>query len=90
MPLYAGGRIMAQIVYFGFSIGEVSCPTKYFAEASSIHLRRRITYGLGVVRTSIAYRLDKMGWSHHRIFARDGARLEISPPADTRAVRLAQ
>ena len=82
-------QMLAQIVYFGFSIGEISCPTKYFAEASSINLRRSITYGLGVVRTSVAYRLEKMGWSHHRIFARDGARLDVSPPADTRAVRVA-
>ncbi len=84
-------QMLAQIAYFGFSIGEVSCPTKYFAEASSINLRRSITYGLGVVRTSIAYRLEKMGLAHSRIFAADGRRLEISPDSSaTRAVRLAR
>jgi hypothetical protein len=61
--------MLAQIAYFGFAIGEVSCPTKYFPEASSINLRRSITYGLGVVRTSINYRLQKMGLRRSRIFA---------------------
>jgi len=82
-------QMLAQIVYFGFSIGEVSCPAKYFAEASSINLRRSIVYGLGVVRTSVAYRLQKMGLARSRIFAADGARLEVSPLAtgDTRLAR---
>ena len=84
-------QMLAQITYFGFTIGEVSCPTKYFPEASSINLRRSVVYGLGVVRTSIAYRLQKMGVAHSRIFAPDGARLELSPASSsTRAIRLAQ
>jgi glycosyltransferase involved in cell wall biosynthesis len=84
-------QMLAQIAYFGFKIGEVSCPTKYFAEASSINLRRSITYGLGVLRTSISFRLQKMGLIHNRIFAADGARLEVSPSSSaSRAVRLAQ
>jgi glycosyltransferase involved in cell wall biosynthesis len=83
-------QMLAQIAYFGFTIGEVSCPTKYFAEASSINLRRSIVYGLGVVRTSLSYRLQKMGLVHSRLFAADGARLEISPSASSsRAIRLA-
>src|ERR1700722_2863097 len=45
-------EMVAQCVYAGFKIGEVSCPTKYFPEASSINFRRSITYGLGVVRTT--------------------------------------
>jgi glycosyltransferase involved in cell wall biosynthesis len=84
-------QMLAQIAWFGFRIGEVSCPTKYFAEASSINLRRSITYGLGVVRTSIAYRLEKMGLAHSRIFAQDGRRLELHPGAgEARAVRFAR
>jgi glycosyltransferase involved in cell wall biosynthesis len=83
-------QMLAQIAYFGFAIGEISCPTKYFPEASSINLRRSITYGLGVVRTSINYRLQKMGLRHSRIFAKDGARLEVSPTtSSSRAIRLA-
>ncbi|MDR1096564.1 MAG: glycosyltransferase family 2 protein [Tannerella sp.] len=54
-------QMLAQIFYKGYSIGEVSCPTKYFREASSINLRRSIKYGFGVLGVSFAYRLQKMG-----------------------------
>lgn len=76
-------QMLAQIAYFGFSIGEVSCPAKYFAEASSINFRRSLVYGLGVVRTSLQFRLAKWGIGHARIFAPDGARL--APPIDAHA-----
>jgi glycosyltransferase involved in cell wall biosynthesis len=69
-------QMLAQIAFFGFSIGEVSCPAKYFEEASSINFRRSMVYGLGVVRTSIQYRLSKWGVAHHRLFTADGARLQ--------------
>ena len=52
-------QMLAQVVAFGFSIGEISCPTRYFPEASSINLRRSIVYGLGVVLTAIRFRLHK-------------------------------
>lgn len=54
-------QMLAQCIWFGFSIGEVSCPTKYFSDASSINLSRSITYGLGVVKVSIQFRLAKLG-----------------------------
>jgi hypothetical protein len=47
------------VVAFGYSIGEISCPTRYFPEASSINLRRSIIYGIGVVLTAIRFRLHK-------------------------------
>ena len=50
-------QILAQTVAYGFSIGEISCPTRYFVEASSINFKRSVTYGFGVVATSITYRL---------------------------------
>ena len=53
--------MLAQCAYFGFHIGEISCPTKYFAEASSINFKRSVVYGLGVLKTSIQYRLQRMG-----------------------------
>ena len=53
-------QMIAQTVHFGFRIGEISCPTKYFAEASSINLRRSIVYGLGVLRTALEFRLHRM------------------------------
>jgi glycosyltransferase involved in cell wall biosynthesis len=52
-------QMLAQIFYAGFEIGEVTCPTKYFEEASSINLARSTTYGLGVLWTSVKYRLAK-------------------------------
>lgn len=54
-------EITAQIFYCGFEIGEVTCPTKYFAEASSINFSRSVTYGLGVLRVSVQYMLQKAG-----------------------------
>jgi glycosyltransferase involved in cell wall biosynthesis len=53
-------QMLTQVIAFGFRIGEISCPTKYMPEASSISFRRSVTYGLGVLKTSIKYRLWKM------------------------------
>ncbi len=52
-------QMLAQVVVFGFQIGEISCPTKYFPEASSISFRRSVRYGLGVLWTALMYRLWK-------------------------------
>ncbi|MDB6066360.1 MAG: putative glycosyl transferase family 2 [Pedosphaera sp.] len=54
-------QMLAQIFWHGFTIGEVSCPTKYFKEASSINLRRSIKYGFGCLSTASVFRLCKMG-----------------------------
>ena len=54
-------QMLAQCSYYGFRIGEISCPTKYFAEASSINFWRSVIYGLGVIRVSIEYRLARIG-----------------------------
>jgi glycosyltransferase involved in cell wall biosynthesis len=59
--------------YFGFGIGEISCPTKYFEEASSINFRRSVAYGLGVLRVACAYRLHKTGLAFSPLFARESA-----------------
>jgi glycosyltransferase involved in cell wall biosynthesis len=53
-------QMMAQVVWFGYTVAEVSCPTKYFAEASSINLSRSIEYGIGCLKTACAFRLAKM------------------------------
>jgi len=53
-------QMLAQIIWFGYTIAEVSCPTKYFAEASSINLRRSMIYGMGCLRTSLLFRLSRM------------------------------
>lgn len=62
-------QMLAQIICFGYRIGELSCPTRYFTEASSINFRRSVTYGLGVLKTSVQFRLYKLGLSSPQIFA---------------------
>jgi glycosyltransferase involved in cell wall biosynthesis len=61
-------QMLAQILYYDHTIAEVSCPTKYFAEASSINLSRSIRYGLGCVGTAIKFRLAKWGVINSSIF----------------------
>lgn len=62
-------EMAAQIFYKGYDIAEVTCPTKYFPEASSINFKRSSIYGLGVLRTSIIYRLQKWGLGKFKIFS---------------------
>ena len=62
-------QITAQVFYKGFEIAEVTCPTKYFPEASSINFKRSSIYGMGVLHTSVIYRLQKWGLGQFRIFA---------------------
>jgi glycosyltransferase involved in cell wall biosynthesis len=61
-------QMLAQILWHGFTIAEVSCPTKYFAEASSINLRRSIKYGFGCLATGSLFRLGKMGILRSKLF----------------------
>jgi len=68
-------EMLAQAIFFGYRIGEISCPTKYFPEASSINFRRSVTYGLGVLATSIKFRVQRIGLAHFRIFNSSGRKL---------------
>ena len=61
-------QMLAQIFYAGFEIAEVTCPTKYFPEASSINFRRSSKYGWGVLWTALQYRLQKWKLAHFAIF----------------------
>jgi hypothetical protein len=63
-------------VHFGFRIGEVSCPTKYFKEASSINFRRSVKYGLEVLATTMQFTMQKVGLLHLPRFSATGRRLE--------------
>jgi len=74
-------QMLAQCVHFGFRIGEVSCPTKYFEEASSINFRRSVVYGISVVRTTLQFALQQLGWRKYRIFDEAGRKLtaDIAP-----------
>src|SRR5215471_9892528 len=69
-------QMLAQCVHFGFRIGEISCPTKYFGEASSINFRRSVKYGFGVLATSLQFALQKMGLVHFRMFSGKGRGLQ--------------
>lgn len=61
-------EMLSQIVYAKFHIAEVTCPTKYFEEASSINLRRSIKYGLGVLRVSMMHFLQRIGLAKFKIY----------------------
>ena len=71
-------QILTQAVFFGYRIGEVSCPTKYFEEASSINFRRSVKYGFGVLATSLKFACQKMGLAQFSIFSPRGRRLELN------------
>ena len=73
-------QMLAQAALFGFRIGEMSCPTRYFEEASSINFRRSVVYGLGVLKTSVQYRLQRSGLRRDRLFDPGGRRLEAPSP----------
>lgn len=65
-------QILVQALYFGFRIGELSCPTKYFPEASSLNFWGSVKYGLGVLWTALQYRLQKTGLARFPIFGGTG------------------
>lgn len=69
-------QMLAQVVYFGFRIGEISCPTKYFTEASSINFKRSVIYGLGVLSTALHFKLQRLGLRKYPIFDRNGRHLK--------------
>lgn len=63
-------QMLSQVFHAGFEIAEITCPTKYFKEASSINFPRSIKYGLGVLETSFRYFLQRMGIAHFKIYSR--------------------
>lgn len=63
-------QVIAQLIWFGFRIGEISCPTKYCDDSSSISFRRSVIYGLGVIGTALRFRLCKLKLLNSPIFPR--------------------
>ena len=61
-------QMLAQIIWFGYTVAEISCPTKYFTEASSINLQRSIKYGFGCLQTALTFRLAKMNFITSKLF----------------------
>ncbi len=70
-------HILTQAIYFGFRIGELSCPTRYFPEASTINFIRSVIYGVGVLTTSFKFRLQKMGIKRFPIFDEGARKLKV-------------
>jgi glycosyltransferase involved in cell wall biosynthesis len=68
-------QMLAQAVAFGYRIGEISCPTKYFPEASTINFHRSVVYGFGVLGTAVSYRLHRWGLRRSPLFESGGRRL---------------
>ena len=68
-------QMLTQAIYFGYRIGEISCPTRYLPDSSSIGLARSLRYGLGVLWTSVQFRLQRLRLGRFRIFSQRGNRL---------------
>ncbi len=68
-------QLLAQAIYRGYSIGEISCPTRYFPDASSIGFLRSCRYGLGVLATAVLFRLNRWHFAKSKIFASTGRKL---------------
>jgi glycosyltransferase involved in cell wall biosynthesis len=73
-------QMLSQAIYRGWRIGEISCPTKYFDEASSISFRRSVIYGIGVMKTSIQFRLA--AWGHGKGTVFEGIERRKTLPAE--------
>lgn len=71
-------EMLMQCIYFGYRIGEISCPTKYFDEASSINFRRSVKYGFGVLWTLIRFEFQRLGILHLRIFSNTGRKSDMN------------
>jgi glycosyltransferase involved in cell wall biosynthesis len=62
-------QMLSQIIYLGYEIAEITCPTRYFEEASSINFRRSVTYGIGVLEVSVMHRLCKWKMAKRAMYA---------------------
>jgi glycosyltransferase involved in cell wall biosynthesis len=83
-------QMLAQVFFFGYRIGEVSCPTRYQRESSSINFARSCKYGLGVLGTSLQFRLARAGIAKPAIFDSAGPRLHVERAAERLASDPAQ
>ena len=76
-------QVLAEVVWLGYTVAEVSCPTKYFAEASSINLPRSIRYGIGCLKTAAEFRLAAVGLTRSKLFPREVRNAFREPAAVT-------
>ena len=70
-------QMIAQSLMFNFRIGEISCPTRYFEEASSINFKRSVQYGMGVLKTTASFVAHKSGWIHLPLFHATGRKVSM-------------
>jgi len=70
-------QMIAQAVYFGYDIGEITAPSRYTHDSSSISLWRSVVYGLGVLRTAMQFAVQRIGLSEYPMFSRDGKKLPV-------------
>jgi hypothetical protein len=61
-------QMLSQVIYAGFNIGEITCPTRYMEDSSSISFPKAVLYGIGVIKTSAAFRLHRWGFRKDRLF----------------------
>jgi len=78
-------QMLCQAIWLGYSIGEVSSPCRYFAEASSIGFSSSVRYGFGVLRTAATFRLNRWGIGRSRLFSESGRRLGSREPGQGRS-----
>jgi glycosyltransferase involved in cell wall biosynthesis len=78
-------QMLAQALFQGFKIGEISCPAVYFEDASSINFKRSLAYGLGVIATSLRFFAHRRGWLASAIFSETGRRLAPREPGAAEA-----
>lgn len=78
-------QMLAQVFWFGHTVAEISCPTKYFAEASSINFRRSVVYGFGCLATAIRYRAAKWGVIGSKLFP---GQTRVEQPTDAQRERV--
>jgi glycosyltransferase involved in cell wall biosynthesis len=72
-------EVIVQLIYFGYEVAEITCPAKYFDEASSINWWRSVWYGLAVLRTTLRYVAARAGFAPHATLRREGRRLSLAP-----------
>lgn len=70
-------QMLAQCIYFGFRIGEITCPTRYEPDSSAINFRRSVVYGLGVVGTALSFRATRLGLLRSPVFDPEGRKLAL-------------
>jgi hypothetical protein len=80
-------EVIVQLVYFDYEVAEITCPAKYFEEASSINWWRSIEYGLGVLRTTLRYIVARAGLKPHRLLRTEGRRLSFDRDRQERGPR---